>query len=89
MLGAEGAHVILSQVRVHLDRVDSRLAFVAKSAVDQLDEVIALFDQAVSAREWRAKAKTDEALVERAKKGQSRAAGPASSFMAESRIRAR
>jgi TnpA family transposase len=45
---------------------------VAQSAVDQLDEVIALFDQAVSARESRAKAKTDEALVERAKKGEER-----------------
>lgn len=29
------------------------LALVAQSAVDQLDEVIALFDQAVSARESR------------------------------------
>jgi TnpA family transposase len=48
------------------------LALVAQSAVDQLDEVIALFDQAVSARESRAKAKTDEALVERAKKGEER-----------------
>jgi TnpA family transposase len=48
------------------------LAFVAQSAVDQLDEVIALFDQAMSARESRAKAKTDEALVERAKKGEER-----------------
>ncbi|MFI7154427.1 hypothetical protein ACIBO2_56755 [Nonomuraea sp. NPDC050022] len=44
------------------------LAFVAQAAVDQLDEVVALFDQAVSARESRAKSKTDEALVERAKK---------------------
>ena len=35
------------------------LALVAQSAVDQLDEVIALFDQAVSARESRAKARTD------------------------------
>jgi hypothetical protein len=43
------------------------LALVAQSAVDQLDEVIALFDQAVSARESRAKAKTDEVLAERAK----------------------
>ncbi|MGW9597162.1 hypothetical protein ACWHLZ_43640 [Streptomyces chartreusis] len=37
-----------------------------------MDEVIALFDQAVSARESRAKAKTDEALAERAKKGEVR-----------------
>jgi hypothetical protein len=36
------------------------LALVAQSAVDQLDEVIALFDQAVSARESRA----EEARVE-------------------------
>ncbi|MFF4414492.1 hypothetical protein ACFYY8_18350 [Streptosporangium sp. NPDC001559] len=48
------------------------LALVAQSAVDQLDEVIALFDQAVSAREPHAKAKTDEALAERAKKGEAR-----------------
>nr|WP_165977471.1 Tn3 family transposase [Nonomuraea diastatica] len=48
------------------------LAFVAQAAVDQLDEVVALFDQAVSARESRAKSKTDEALVERAKKGEAR-----------------
>ncbi|MGH3933364.1 MAG: Tn3 family transposase [Pseudonocardiaceae bacterium] len=48
------------------------LALVAQSAVDQLDEVVDLFDQAVSARESRAKSKTDEALVERAKTGESR-----------------
>ena len=48
------------------------LALVAQSAVDQLDEVVALFDQAVSARESRARSKTDEALVERAKKGEDR-----------------
>ena len=39
------------------------LALVAQSAVDQLDEVIALFDQAVSARESRARTKTDEELA--------------------------
>lgn len=48
------------------------LAVVAQSAVDQLDEVIALFDQAVSGRESHAKAKTDEALAERAKRGEAR-----------------
>jgi hypothetical protein len=48
------------------------LALVAQSAVDQLDEVVALFDQAVSARESRAKTRTDEALVERAKTGEVR-----------------
>ncbi|MEU8110273.1 hypothetical protein AB0C18_41845 [Nonomuraea muscovyensis] len=44
----------------------------AQSAVDLLDEVVALFDRAVSARESRTKTKTDEALVERAKKGETR-----------------
>jgi Domain of unknown function (DUF4158)/Tn3 transposase DDE domain len=48
------------------------LALAAQSAVDQLDEVVALFDQAVSARESKAKTKTDEALAERAKKGEDR-----------------
>ena len=48
------------------------LALAAQSTVDQLDEVVALFDQAVSARESRAKSKTDEALAERAKKGEDR-----------------
>ncbi|MFF4621809.1 Tn3 family transposase [Nonomuraea jabiensis] len=48
------------------------LALVAQSAADQLDEVVALFDQAVSARESHAKAKTDAALAERAKKGEAR-----------------
>ena len=48
------------------------LALVAQSAVDQLDEVIALFDQAVSVRESRARTRTDEDLAERAKKGESR-----------------
>ncbi|MFE4961180.1 hypothetical protein ACFRCW_46705 [Streptomyces sp. NPDC056653] len=48
------------------------LAFVDQAAVDQLDEVVALFDQAVSARESRAESKTDEALVERAKRGEAR-----------------
>ena len=45
---------------------------MAQSAVDQLDEVIALFDQAVSARESRARTRTGEELAERAKKGESR-----------------
>jgi hypothetical protein len=48
------------------------LALVTQSAVDQLDEVVSLFDQAVSARESRAKPKTDEALAERAKTGEVR-----------------
>ena len=48
------------------------LTVVSQSAVDLLDEVITLFDQAVSARESRAKTRTDEALAERAKKGEAR-----------------
>ena len=48
------------------------LTLIAQSAVDQLDEVVSLFDQAVSARESRAKTRTDEALVERAKTGEVR-----------------
>ncbi|MGI5228894.1 hypothetical protein [Actinoallomurus sp. CA-142502] len=47
------------------------LAFVAQAAVDQLDEVVALFDQAVSARESRAKSRTDEALAERPRRARS------------------
>jgi TnpA family transposase len=50
------------------------LTLVAQSAVDLLDEVVALFDQAVSARESRAKAKTDQALAERGKRGEARQA---------------
>ncbi len=37
------------------DRKWILLALTAQSAVDQLDEVVALFDQAVSARESKAK----------------------------------
>jgi TnpA family transposase len=48
------------------------LTLACQSAVELLDEVVALFDQAVSARESRAKAKTEEALSERAKKGEAR-----------------
>ncbi len=48
------------------------LTVVSQSAVDLLDEVITLFDQAVSARESRAKTRTDAALAERAKKGEAR-----------------
>ncbi|MEQ4724612.1 Tn3 family transposase [Nonomuraea sp. B19D2] len=48
------------------------LTVVTQSAVDQVDEVVMLFDQAVSARESRAKSKTDEALIERAKAGEAR-----------------
>ncbi|MGH3195970.1 MAG: Tn3 family transposase [Streptosporangiaceae bacterium] len=48
------------------------LAVAAQSAADLLDEVVALFDQAVSARESRAKTRTDDALIERAKEGETR-----------------
>src|ERR1019366_1633351 len=48
------------------------LAFVAQAAVDQLDEVVALFDQAVSARESRAKSRTGGGLGGRAEKGEGR-----------------
>ena len=48
------------------------LALVAQSAVDQLDEVVALFDRAVSARESRAKSRTEEELAERARRGEAR-----------------
>ncbi|MEU6740058.1 hypothetical protein [Streptosporangium sandarakinum] len=47
-------------------------AVVTQFAIDQVDEVVMLFDQAVSARESRAKSKTDEALIERAKAGEAR-----------------
>jgi hypothetical protein len=48
------------------------LTLLAQSAVDVLDDVVALFDQAVSARESRAKTKTDAELIERAKQGEAR-----------------
>lgn len=40
--------------------------------MDVLDDVVALFDQAVSARESRAKTKTDAELIERAEQGGAR-----------------
>lgn len=48
------------------------LTLLAQSAVDILDEVVGLFDQAVSARESHAKAKSDQALTERAKQDEAR-----------------
>ncbi|GAA3218645.1 hypothetical protein GCM10010468_42200 [Actinocorallia longicatena] len=48
------------------------LTLMAQSAVDQLDEVVALFDRAVSGREGRAKARTEAALAERARRGEAR-----------------
>jgi hypothetical protein len=41
------------------------LTLVAQPAVDQLDEVVTLFDQAVSGRESRAKVNTDAARGKR------------------------
>jgi len=48
------------------------LTVIAQSAVDVLDEVLLLFDQALSAREAVARAKMNEALAERAKGGENR-----------------
>ncbi|MGB7981402.1 MAG: Tn3 family transposase, partial [Candidatus Nanopelagicales bacterium] len=48
------------------------LCVLAQAAVDLLDEVVALFDQAVSARESRAKTKTEQALADRARTGEDR-----------------
>ena len=48
------------------------LALVGQSAIDVLDELIAVFDQAISARESHAKVKTDKQLSERARKGEAR-----------------
>jgi Tn3 transposase DDE domain len=50
------------------------LTLLAQSAVDVLDEVLLLFDQAVSGRESAAKQKVTEALAERAKGGENRQA---------------
>ena len=45
------------------------LASVAQSAIDVLDEVVGLFDQALSARESHAKARLTEHLADRARHG--------------------
>lgn len=50
------------------------LTLVAQSATEVLDEVVQLFDQAVSARESKAGHKMREALAERAKAGEGRQA---------------
>ncbi len=50
------------------------LTLVAQSAVDVLDEVLLLFDQALSGRESVAKVKLTEALAERARGGEDRQA---------------
>jgi len=48
------------------------LALAGQSAIDVLDELIAVFDQAISARESHARIKTDKQLSERARKGETR-----------------
>ncbi len=50
------------------------LTLLAQSAVDVLDEVVQLFDQAVSGREGRARRRMTEALAERAHGGEDRQA---------------
>ncbi len=50
------------------------LTLLAQSAVDVLDEVVQLFDQAVSARESRARHKLADQLAERAKRGEDKLA---------------
>ena len=50
------------------------LALLAESAVDVLDEVVFLFDQAVSGRESAARTRLKEALAERARDGEDRQA---------------
>lgn len=48
------------------------MCVLAQAAVDLLDEVVALFDQAVSGRESRAKTKMEQVLAERARTGEDR-----------------
>jgi hypothetical protein len=48
------------------------LALAGQSAIDVLDELIAVFDQAISARETHARVKADKQLSERARKGEAR-----------------
>ncbi len=50
------------------------LTLLAQSAVDVLDEVVSLFDQAVSAREGKAERSMRDALAERGKAGEDRQA---------------
>ena len=50
------------------------LALLAESAVDVLDEVVLLFDQALSGRESAARTRLREALADRAKDGEDRQA---------------
>ena len=48
------------------------LCVLAQAAVDLLDEVVALFDRAVLARESRAKTKMEQAMADRARTGEDR-----------------
>ena len=48
------------------------LTLLAQSATDVLDEVVGLFDQAISAREGKAERKMRDALAERGKSGEDR-----------------
>ena len=48
------------------------LALIGQSAIGVLDELIAVFDQAISARESHARVKADKQLSERARKGEDR-----------------
>ena len=48
------------------------LALLAESAVDVLDEVVFLFDQAISGRESAARTRLSEMLAERARQGEDR-----------------
>ncbi|WP_296370991.1 Tn3 family transposase [Pseudonocardia sp.] len=50
------------------------LTLLVQSATDVLDEVVALFDQAVSARESRARRKLTDQLAERARRGEDKLA---------------
>jgi hypothetical protein len=50
------------------------LTLLAQSATDVLDEVVQLFDQAISARESKAERKMRDALAERGKAGEDRQA---------------
>ncbi len=62
------------QRREAVRRYPILLTLVAQSAVDVLDEVLLLFDQALSGRESVAKVKLTEVLAERARSGEDRQA---------------
>lgn len=70
-IGKRSTNQALARREPH-QRYPILLNSVVQLAVELLDEVIALFDQVISARESRAKVKVDEALAERAKEGEGR-----------------